>query len=128
MSFSHKNTFIILICFLSFLLGITINIIFPLHVFEQKTQSFIEQKFWKEKINSGTLSKISQEKSPINLDLFYEAYKQASDNYYWFDSLSEKDLVSGMIKWFIGAFWDKHSEYFNMDETKKFNEVLSWDF
>lgn len=66
-----------------------------------------------------------KEKTSINLDLFYEAYKQASENYYGFDTLSEKDLVSGMIKGFIGSFGDKHSEYFNLDETKKFNEVLS---
>jgi C-terminal processing protease CtpA/Prc len=62
---------------------------------------------------------------PLNMDLFYEAYKQVSENYYGFDTLSEKDLVAGMIKGFIGSFGDKHSEYFNIDETKKFNEVLS---
>lgn len=33
-----------------------------------------------------------------------------------------------MIKGFIGAFGDKHSEYFNPEETKKFNEMLSGDF
>jgi hypothetical protein len=42
--------------------------------------------------------------TPLNLDLFYEAYKQASENYYGFDTLSEKDLVSGMIKGFVDAF------------------------
>lgn len=52
----------------------------------------------------------------------------ASENYYWFDSIPEKEIVSGMIKWFIESFGDKHSEYFNLDETKKFNEVLSGDF
>ncbi|MDD2916323.1 MAG: S41 family peptidase [Candidatus Gracilibacteria bacterium] len=68
------------------------------------------------------------EKPSINIDLFYEAYKQASENYYGFDTISEKDMVSGMIKGFINSFGDKHSEYFNIDETRKFNEVLSGDF
>ena len=128
MSFSHKNIFVVLICFLSFLFGIVINTIFPLRALEQKTQLFIEQRFLKEKTPWTIWNIPHQEKSSVNLDLFYEAYKQASDNYYGFDTLSEKDLISWMIKWFIGAFWDKHSEYFNIDETKKFNEVLSWDF
>lgn len=62
------------------------------------------------------------------MKLFYEAYKKTAENYYGFDTISEKDLVSGMIKGFIDALGDKHSEYFNIEETKKFNEVLSGDF
>lgn len=69
-----------------------------------------------------------KQKPPINLDLFNEAYKRISENYYGFDTLSEKDLISGMIKGFTDALGDKHSEYFNLEETKKFNEVLSGDF
>lgn len=33
-----------------------------------------------------------------------------------------------MIKGFVGSFGDKHSGYFDIEETKKFNEVLSGDF
>jgi carboxyl-terminal processing protease len=75
-----------------------------------------------------TKNNILKEKDIINMELFYEAYKLAADNYYGFDTLSQKDLVSGMVKGFITSFGDKHSEYFNIDETKKFNEVLSGDF
>lgn len=127
MSDFRKKIFITLVCFLSFLLGIVVNSIYPLRAFEDKVQSFLKIK------NTQVVSildkkPLPQEKPSINMDLFYEAYKQASENYYGFDTLSEKDLVAGMIKGFIGAFGDKHSEYFNLDETKKFNEVLSGDF
>ena len=127
MAVSHKNLFLFLICFLSFLLGIVVNNIYPLRIFEEKVQSLLIWRFWTEDILINK-KEISKEKAPINLNLFYEAYKQASENYYGFDTLSEEDLVSGMIKGFIGAFGDKHSEYFNLDETKKFNEILSGDF
>ena len=123
-----QKRFVILICFLSFLLGIVINNIFPLRVFEQKTRDFLGEKFWVKNVQIQKNEWIKIEKSSINLDLFHEAYKEASESYYGFDSLSEKDLVAGMIKGFIGAFGDKHSEYFNIEETKKFNEVLSGDF
>lgn len=100
----------------------------PVRVLEEKAHSFVQERIFKQKIIPPTPQSTNTEKPPINLDLFYEAYKQASENYYGFDSLSEKDLVSGIIKGFIGSFGDKHSEYFDIDETKKFNEVLSWDF
>jgi len=40
-----------------------------------------------------------------NLDfrLFSEVYQKIAENYYGFDSISKKDLVSGMIKGFIEA-------------------------
>ncbi len=88
----------------------------------------MEINLWNTNTSEIQVNTGSKEKIPLNFDLFYEVYKQASENYYGFDTLSEKDLVSGMIKGFIGAFWDKHSEYFNIDETKKFNEILSGDF
>ncbi|EKE28145.1 MAG: hypothetical protein ACD_3C00088G0006 [uncultured bacterium (gcode 4)] len=64
----------------------------------------------------------------VDLKLFNEAYDIISNNYYWFKNLSDKDLVYWMIKWLVGSLKDKHSEFFDIDETKKFNEALSWDF
>lgn len=128
MPFFHKNKFILLLCFLSFLLGILVDNIVPYQLLEQKTGLFFQRNILKENIWEQKTAIKPTEKAPIGLDLFYEAYKLSADNYYWFDTLSEKDLVSGMIKGFIWAFGDKHSEYFNIDETKKFNEVLSGDF
>lgn len=121
----RRNFFWIIICFLCFLLWIIVNSIYPLRAFEERIQLFL---YWTERILENDLNIDSSGKNSINLDLFYEAYKQASENYYWFDTLSEKDLVSWIIKWFINSFGDKHSEYFNPDETKKFNEILSGDF
>ncbi|MDQ1343469.1 MAG: carboxyl-terminal processing protease [Patescibacteria group bacterium] len=62
------------------------------------------------------------------LGLFDEAYGIIKDNYYGFDSVSKNDLVSGMIKGTVDALGDRHSSYFDIDETKKFNEALSGDF
>ncbi len=33
-----------------------------------------------------------------------------------------------MIKGMVDALGDRHSDYFDIDETKKFNETLSGDF
>lgn len=33
-----------------------------------------------------------------------------------------------MIKGMVDSLGDKHSTYFDIDETKKFNEALSGDF
>lgn len=128
MPFFHKNKFVFLLCFLSFLLGIVVDNILPYKFLEQKTELFFQKNIRNENIWEQKTTVASTQKAPINLDLFYEAYKLSADNYYGFDTISEKDLVSGMIKGFIWAFGDKHSEYFNIDETKKFNEVLSGDF
>ncbi len=128
MPFFHKNKFILLLCFLSFLLGVTINNILPYQNIEEKARLFFEKNILRENVWTQKTPLVAAEIPPFGLDLFYEAYKIASDNYYGFDTVSEKDLVSGMIKGFVWAFGDKHSEYFNIDETKKFNEVLSGDF
>lgn len=64
----------------------------------------------------------------IKPELLNEAYDIISKNYYSFSNTPKSDLISGMIKWLVSSLWDKHSEYFNIDETKKFNEALSWDF
>ncbi|MDD2487579.1 MAG: S41 family peptidase [Candidatus Gracilibacteria bacterium] len=64
----------------------------------------------------------------IDLTLFNESYRIIAENYYSFSNISSKDLVLGMIKGIVGALNDKHSEYFNIDETKQFNEVLNGDF
>lgn len=64
----------------------------------------------------------------LDLKLFYEAYSIINKNYYSSNSLSSKDIVYWMIKGLVESLNDKHSEFFNIDETKKFNEVLSWDF
>jgi len=73
----------------------------------------------------------SDNKSSFSLEdlkIFNEALYLISKNYYSYDSITKKELVDWMIKWVVESLKDKHSEFFNIDETKKFNEVLSWDF
>lgn len=57
-----------------------------------------------------------------------EAFAILRDNYYGFNTVSNNDLVSGMISGMVEALGDRHSEYFDLDETKKFNEAISGDF
>lgn len=119
---SYKNIFIFLLCFSFFLLGIFFQ------TTEQKILSLFQiSSFPKERVMILNEKEPSFKKSP-NLELFYEVYKKTTENYYGFEDISEKDLVSGMIRGFIEALWDKHSEYFTIEETKKFNEMLSGDF
>ncbi|EKE29125.1 MAG: hypothetical protein ACD_2C00221G0007 [uncultured bacterium (gcode 4)] len=73
-------------------------------------------------------NKVFKNDKNIDLKLFNEAYDIVSANYYWFKNLSDKDIVYWMIKWLVWSLKDKHSEFFDIDETKKFNETLSWDF
>lgn len=63
-----------------------------------------------------------------DLGLFDEAYRTINENYFGFDSVSRSDLVSGMIKGMVSGLGDKHSDYFDIEETKKFNEAISGDF
>ena len=81
-----------------------------------KTWNSVEQVsgFWKNK----------------NLDLgkFWQVYDLISKNYYWVEKLKKEDLVDWAISWMVESMWDKHSEFFNIKETKSFNEMLSWDF
>ncbi len=89
-------------------------------------------------VDKYVLGKTQETASPVsesntadsigNLARFDEAYRILKDNYYGFDSVAGNDLESGMIKGMVDSLGDKHSTYFDIDETKKFNEALSGDF
>ena len=64
----------------------------------------------------------------IDYSLFNEAYSLVINNYYSSNNISPKDVEYWMIKWMVESLKDKHSEFFDPEETKKFNEALSWDF
>lgn len=51
-------------------------------------------------------------------NFFQEAYSIVEKNYFGFDSVPKEDITAGIIKGFVDALGDKHSEYFNMEETK----------
>lgn len=90
--------------------------------------------WWKWKVvisqNFNNLFKSENSSFLTNSDLiiFQESMDIIINNFYSANSISKKDLVYWMIKWVVESLKDKHSEFFNIDETKKFNETLSWDF
>jgi carboxyl-terminal processing protease len=67
-------------------------------------------------------------KNDLDLEKFWKVYNLMKKNYYDDEVVQKEDLVNGAIKWMIDAIGDKHSEFMDNNETKKFNEVLSWDF
>ncbi len=66
--------------------------------------------------------------SDLDLKLLEDAYAIVRDNFYGFSSVSKGELVSGMVKGMVSSLGDKHSEYFDLEETEKFNESISGDF
>lgn len=64
----------------------------------------------------------------LNLDKFWEVYNLVKSDYYSIDWIKKSDLVDWAITWLVDSLWDKHSEFMNIEETKQFNEALSWDF
>ena len=64
----------------------------------------------------------------IDLSLLWEAYGIIKDNFYSFGSISEKEIIYGVIKGMTDSLKDKHTEFFTPEETEKFNEVLTGDF
>lgn len=67
-------------------------------------------------------------KSELDLNKFWETYNLIKISYFDSEWLNKKELVDWAIKWMVDSLWDKHSKFFNIKETKKFNDILSWDF
>ena len=64
----------------------------------------------------------------LDLTKYWEVYNLIKLNDYDSQSIDKEKLVDNSIKWLVEWLGDKHSEYFNGEESKKFNEILSWDF
>lgn len=69
-------------------------------------------------------------KTSEKLDMtdFWEVYEKIEDEYFTSWSIEKEELVRGAIAWMVEALWDQHSEFMDPEVTKKFNEVLEWDF
>jgi len=67
-------------------------------------------------------------KNDLDLEKFWKVYSLMKKNYYDESKVKKEDLVNWAIYWMVNAIWDKHSEFMDSEETKKFNEVLAWDF
>ncbi len=64
----------------------------------------------------------------LDLSEYWKAYNIIRKNYYNIDKVKKSDLVYWSIKWLVWAIWDKHSVFMTPKETKRFEEVLSWEF
>jgi carboxyl-terminal processing protease len=64
----------------------------------------------------------------LDLTKFWEVYNIIKKHNYDVDWINKDKLIDGAIKWMVDGLWDKFSSYMTPDETKKFNDVLSWDF
>lgn len=73
--------------------------------------------------NDKTLPLIQED-----IKILEESLNIIYNKFYSANSISKKELVYWMIKWAIESLKDKHSEFFNIEETKKFNNILNWDF
>ncbi len=71
---------------------------------------------------------ISWEKKDLELSDFWKTYNIIRNNYYDVDWLTKQELVYWAIKWLVEATWDKHSNFMTPKETKRFWEVLGWEF
>lgn len=67
-------------------------------------------------------------KKDLNLDLFWQAYNLIGENFYSSWSVSKTELEYGMIQGLVWALGDKFSEFMIPEDTKVFENALSWDF
>lgn len=76
---------------------------------------------------SSPITSIFNEKE-LDMTKFWEVYELIKQYNYSTEWINKNELVDSSIKWLVEWLWDKHSEFLTVEETKKFNDVLSWDF
>lgn len=57
-----------------------------------------------------------------------EAYRFIEQNYYWFHSKNQKTVEDAFLASLANSLGDKHSNYMNEDDSRKFVSTLQWDF
>ena len=70
----------------------------------------------------------AQESSPVDLGPLRETYGLVHDNFFSFGTLSGKTAAYGIAKGFVESLGDRHTQFFDPDEAKRFQEALSGDF
>ncbi len=83
--------------------------------------------FYVKKIEKTNVENVKIDNN-LNLNKFWEVYNTIKEDFYTDKWINKEKLVNWAIKGMVDALWDKHTEFMNNDETKKFNDVLSWDF
>lgn len=107
--------------FVVFLTSFLLWIIFSFFVSKNLDIDLLKTEEWSD------ISSVLNDKD-LDLTKFWEVYNFIKLNTYDSEWIDKTKLLDSSIKWLVEWLGDKHSEYFTTDETKKFNEVLSWDF
>ena len=77
---------------------------------------------------TGTGSATYTSVAPLDLTTLWQAFDIIRQNYISYDNISATDIVRGMVRGMVDALKDPHSEYFDPEETKGFNETLAGNF
>lgn len=118
---NYNKTKIFTHYFFIFLTSFFIGVIFSLYYLENSDNKLLKN------IQLWDKSFIIKDKD-LDLTKFWEVYNLIKLNDYNLKWIKKEDLVDGAINWLVEWLDDKFSEYFNIEEKEKFNQILSWDF
>jgi carboxyl-terminal processing protease len=107
--------------FIIFLTSFLLWIIFSFNIGEN-INNVLLKSIWNEQKEQVLWEK------DLDMAKFWEVYDLIKQDYYSLNWNSKDKLVDSAIKWLVEWLGDKHSEFMTAEETKKFNDVLSWDF
>jgi len=107
--------------FIIFLTSFLLWIIFSFNVGQKINSELLKNT------NQGNIMNILGE-SELDLTKFWEVYNLIKFHNYDSEWIKKDELIDSAIKWLVDWLWDKHSQFMTTKETKKFNDVLSWDF
>ncbi len=120
----QKNKIIkILLISLLFLTSFLIWVVFSDEVKETLVKNLLKNS------NTQNIKEVfNKSKKDLDLEEFWNVYNLIEKNYYDIDKLEKQELVYWTIKWLVEATKDKHSLFMTPKETKRFWEVLGWEF
>lgn len=70
----------------------------------------------------------TENNNELDFTQLLETYKEIEESYLDKDTIDKQKLIDWATKWLVDALWDKHTTFFNKEETQSFDESLSWDF
>ena len=82
-------------------------------------------------LNGGIIPFVKSEPKGLDdlpTETIGEAYQSIKNNYYGFSTLQKETLVEGMVKGMMESLKDKHSLYFDPEETQEFNQTIRGNF
>lgn len=118
-SFKQKSVFPIV--FITFLTSFLAGLLFSLYLSQSSTA-------WLWKTLNDYKDLVQSSNQSLDLSRFWQVYDILEDYSYDIDHIEKQALIDGAIKGMVEWLWDKHSEYMTVEEKKRFEESLSWDF